>query len=65
MKMPESQGVPLLSNLESQFRFTIPYNRMCIRSHVCFGRVRETGEQVCESESVCEQASEKGTKELL
>lgn len=28
MKMPESQGVPLLSNLESQFRFTIKYNRV-------------------------------------
>lgn len=42
--MPESQGVPLLSNLESQFRFTIKYNRVCI--YVCVGRTREIEEQM-------------------
>lgn len=42
--MPESQGVPLLSNLESQFRFTIKYNRVCIR--VCRACERDWKEKV-------------------
>jgi len=35
MKMPESQGVPLLSNLESQFRFTIMIGCACTCMYVC------------------------------
>lgn len=35
MKMPESQGVPLLSHLESQFRFTIMTECPRARVYVC------------------------------
>lgn len=56
MKMPESQGVPLLSNLESQFRFIIQHNRVCIRVHICVGEMERLG---CVSENVCESQRER------
>lgn len=55
MKMPESQGVPLLSNLESQFRFTIKYNRM----YTCVSGVRKGLERKGESERICDPAKKK------
>lgn len=56
MKMPESQGVPLLSNLGSQFRFTIKYNRM----YTCVSGVRKESERKGESERICDLAKKKG-----
>jgi hypothetical protein len=42
--MPESQGVPLLSNLESQFRFTTILGYACVSAcvhvHVCVSGAR-------------------------
>lgn len=60
--MPESQGVPLLSNLESQFRFTIKYNRVCTR--MCRRTCERDQKEKGESESVCDSTKkEKGINE--
>lgn len=75
--MPESQGVLLLSSLESQFRFTTiqgvrvcGYVRACARVRIgCMTRIRKreeergTRENACASESVMRNGETIGEQE--